>query len=112
MFINRRLSPLAHKIETDYIATGFKNMIGNKGAVKIKFQLVDTTIVLINGHLHSGLEGVANRNNDVEMILNRFVYSRDKKDSTRVLPEVKLPNILMLLGDLNYRINGYKPSII
>lgn len=65
VFINTKLSPLVTNVETDYVATGFKNMIGNKGGVKIKFDLVDTSIVVINSHLHSGLEGVAKRNNDV-----------------------------------------------
>ena len=33
VFSTKRLSPLISNIETDIIATGFKNMIGNKGAV-------------------------------------------------------------------------------
>ena len=41
VFISKRLSPLVHNIESDTIATGFKNMMGNKGAVKIKFDFVD-----------------------------------------------------------------------
>jgi len=35
VFVSVRLSPLISNIKTDFIATGFKNMIGNKGAVKI-----------------------------------------------------------------------------
>ena len=30
IFINKRLSPLVSNVETDFIATGFKNMMGNK----------------------------------------------------------------------------------
>ena len=41
VFISKRLSPLVHNNESDTIATGFKNMMGNKGAVKIKFDFVD-----------------------------------------------------------------------
>lgn len=66
VFATKKLSPLISNVETDYIATGFKNMIGNKGAVKIKFDLVDTSMILINAHLHSGLNGVANRNSDIQ----------------------------------------------
>lgn len=65
VFVNVRLSPLISNIETDFIATGFKNMIGNKGAVKISFDLVDTSMTFINSHLHSGLNGVAKRNLDI-----------------------------------------------
>ena len=74
IFINKRLSPLVSNVETDFIATGFKNMMGNKGAVKIQFDLVDTKIVVMNSHLHSGMEGVSKRNNDVTQLLNKFIY--------------------------------------
>ena len=66
IFVHKRLSPLISTVETDTIATGFKNMMGNKGAVMIKFNLVDTSIMCINSHLHSGLDGVGKRNHDIE----------------------------------------------
>ena len=65
IFALKRLAPLISAIESDYIATGFKNMVGNKGAVMIKFNLVDTSFVFMNGHLHSGLNGVGKRNHDI-----------------------------------------------
>lgn len=74
VFINRKLSPLVANVETDYVATGFKNTIGNKGGVMIKFDLVDSSVVCINSHLHSGLDGVAKRNNDVKLIMSKFIY--------------------------------------
>ena len=33
IFAHKKLSPLISEVETDFIATGFKNMMGNKGAV-------------------------------------------------------------------------------
>jgi len=63
--VEQKLSPLVSEIEVDTIATGLKNMVGNKGAVKIKFRLVEKTLTFINCHLHSGLDGVAKRNKDV-----------------------------------------------
>jgi hypothetical protein len=65
IFVSKRLIPLISNVSTDVLATGFKNMVGNKGAVKIKFDLVDKTLIFINGHLHSGLDGVGNRNDDI-----------------------------------------------
>ena len=35
IFISKKLVPLVSNVKTDVIATGFKNMVGNKGAVKI-----------------------------------------------------------------------------
>ena len=85
-------------------------MIGNKGAVMIKFNLVDNTLIFMNGHLHSGLNGVGKRNHDIAQILRKFVYK--SSSTSQILPETTLPDILVLMGDLNYRINGFKPSIM
>lgn len=83
----------------------------------------------INCHLHSGLDGVGNRNHDVVQIMDKFVY---KKEKAKPVPKTKKPakgqivpapqveekvilppqDILLFMGDLNYRINGYKPSIL
>ena len=123
VFSTTRLSPLISNIETDVIATGFKNMIGNKGAVQIKFDLVDTSMSFINVHLHSGLNGVAKRNHDIQQIWSRFIYNRtegsSKGSSNKVhimpaeaLETPSLPDVIIFMGDLNYRINGFKPSIM
>lgn len=109
-FISKRLSPLVSNISFDIIATGFKNMVGNKGAVKIKFDFVDKTLVFINCHLHSGQNGVGKRNNDVMQIMSRFVYGYST--ASQIVPDVQLPDILVLFGDLNYRVNGYKKSVV
>ena len=53
-------------------------MMGNKGAVKIKFNFVDKTLVFINCHLHSGQNGVGKRNNDVRQIMNRLVFANSR----------------------------------
>lgn len=110
VFISKRLSPLVSNLEFDTIATGFKNMMGNKGAVKIKFEFVDKTLVFINCHLHSGLNGVGKRNDDVMQIMSRLVYGESRP--SQVIPDIALPDMLVLLGDLNYRINGYKKSVV
>jgi len=40
----------------------------------------------------------------------KFVYGT--ADKGQVQPLHDLPDVLMLLGDMNYRINGFKPSIV
>jgi len=54
VFAHIRLHPLVTAVESDNIATGFKNMVGNKGAVKISFKLAETSLCFINAHFHSG----------------------------------------------------------
>ena len=64
IFASNRISPLISEVETSHVATGFKGKVGNKGAVKINFNLVDQKIIVINAHMHSGMESVAKRNHD------------------------------------------------
>ena len=40
----------------------------------------------------------------------RLVYGGT--EASKLVPEVALPDILVLLGDLNYRINGFKKSVV
>ena len=65
IFISKRLSALISNVKVDTLATGFKNKLGNKGAVMISFNLVDKAFQFINCHLHSGLDGVGKRNDDI-----------------------------------------------
>ena len=66
VFARVRLLPLIMKVESDIIATGFGNMMGNKGAVKIQFELAGERMVFINCHLHSGQDNVRKRNQDMD----------------------------------------------
>ena len=54
VFVHARLVPIIYKQSEDTIATGFKSLMGNKGAVKISFNLAETSMIFINCHLHSG----------------------------------------------------------
>ena len=73
IFMHVRLFPLLKKIETDTLATGWKNLMGNKGAVKVSFTFARKTFTFINCHLHSGQNGVHKRNSDITQVLNSFV---------------------------------------
>ena len=41
--------------------------------------------------------------------MSRLVYGQ--ATASQVVPDVKLPDVLVMLGDLNYRINGFKKSV-
>ena len=110
IYVRKRLSPLISDIMADTCALGFNGTMGNKGAVMVKFNFLDTKMLFINSHLHSGLNGVANRNKDIANIMARFVYGTAIKG--QVQPKMPLPNVLIFMGDMNYRINGFKPSIV
>jgi len=42
----------------------------------------------------------------------QFVYGKKQSEAAQVMPEVRLPDVLLFMGDLNYRVNGFKPSIM
>lgn len=48
--------------------------------------------------------------------MSKFIYNRDPSSKTQIVPMQSegtfMPDVLLFLGDLNYRINGFKPSIM
>ena len=54
VFAHLKLGPLISSVSTDSVATGLKGSMGNKGSVKVSFKLAETSITVINSHLHSG----------------------------------------------------------
>jgi len=54
VFAHISLIPLITEVSHDDFATGFKKMMGNKGAVTVRFKLGHTSIRVINAHFHSG----------------------------------------------------------
>lgn len=62
VFVHISLIPLISEVSHDDIATGFKNMLGNKGAVTVRFKLGHTSIRVVNAHFHSGQSQIEMRN--------------------------------------------------
>ena len=48
-----------------------------------------------------------------QFIYNRMAGSVATKNRVQIMPEApQLPDVILFMGDLNYRINGFKPSIM
>jgi hypothetical protein len=54
IFANFSLGAIIEDVESQILALGFNNTMGNKGALKIAFKLAKTRICFITCHLHSG----------------------------------------------------------
>lgn len=50
----KRLIPIIKNVKSYYKATGIKNVLGNKGAVNVAFQVGDLRVNCISCHLASG----------------------------------------------------------
>jgi hypothetical protein len=54
VFAKKRLIPIINEVESQYVATGVKNIFGNKGAVNVAFTIGDIRINCVSCHLASG----------------------------------------------------------
>lgn len=54
VIVNKILVPIITEVQSDYIATGISNVVGNKGAVSVSFTLGRTKLLFISCHLASG----------------------------------------------------------
>jgi hypothetical protein len=118
IFAHIRMIPLISEVKDDFLATGFKKMMGNKGAVTIQFKLAQTKIRVINSHFHSGQDKCEVRNQDFNTIFTKFCVPKVSKTKNQVLPSVDgkgdeiSDDALFFMGDFNYRINGVKSAIL
>ena len=88
VFAHLKLGPLISSVSTDSVATGLKGSMGNKGSVKVSFKLAETSITVINSHLHSGQDEVVQRNKDIKEILKKFIEPQKpaKQQKNQVMP--------------------------
>lgn len=88
---------LIHNIETSVKKTGFKGMSANKGGVAISFNYSNhSKICFIASHLAAGHHNLLERHVDYKTISKGIKLSKNKSISDC--------DILIWLGDLNYRI--------
>jgi len=72
------LSDLINNVQSDDVALGFNNSIGNKGALKISLEIGKTSFCFITAHLHSGDKGCDKRNKDWTRIEEKFITPRNQ----------------------------------
>ncbi|KAF8075794.1 Endonuclease/exonuclease/phosphatase [Lyophyllum atratum] len=99
------------------IKRGMGGRYGNKGGIVSRFMIEDTSVCLINCHLAAGQNGVRQRNADVAAILEeKTVFPESHHpyayvgggDGTMVLDH----EIVIVSGDMNYRIDHRRDAII
>ena len=67
-----------------------------------------TSVRIVNAHFHSGQNTVDTRNQDFKEIFNAFCCPK-KSQPNQVAPlniQNQSDDVLIFMGDLNYRING------
>ena len=94
IFIRSSLIKDVSKVKVNYVKTGAKNLLGNKGAVGISFSIFNINIMIINCHL-AALQGRSEQRN---IDFARCV--------TRMNDNYQSFDFIILMGDLNYRLNN------
>eukprot|EP01104_Vermistella_antarctica_P017880 TRINITY_DN6440_c1_g1_i1.p1 TRINITY_DN6440_c1_g1~~TRINITY_DN6440_c1_g1_i1.p1 ORF type:complete len:823 (+),score=144.59 TRINITY_DN6440_c1_g1_i1:161-2629(+) len=80
-------------------ATGLARVIGNKGAMAIRFNFDETALCFLGSHLAAHQDKVADRNRDFKEIVKEINIGSKKLDFTAQF------NHMFWMGDLNYRID-------
>jgi len=100
LFVKQKLLARVSDLKATKIKTGLGGSSGNKGAVIVRFNLDDTSVMLMNCHLMSGKNKGTQRTDELNFIFdNAFKNeSRNRKYS------VENHDLVFIFGDLNYRI--------
>lgn len=65
----RKLKTSLKEVSVGHCATGIGGVLGNKGGVAVRFQMLDSTVCIVNSHLAAHRESFVKRNKDFHEIL-------------------------------------------
>ena len=94
IFIRNSLIKNISKVRAKNVKTGAKNMLGNKGAVGISFNIFKLSIMIINCHLAASQNRSLQRNMDFQRCFNGILDNFQSFD------------FVVFMGDFNYRLNN------
>lgn len=89
------------------VATGFGDVIGNKGGVGVCCDVGKTSFLFINAHFQAHQENVEGRNADFQKI-NTKLALRPIDGNPNVCDRFQR---VFFMGDLNYRVNGNRKMV-
>lgn len=101
LIVHKSIIHLCSQPRIDTVSTGFFNIIPNKGAVGICFNVKNTSLLLIGSHLASGEGCVTDRNES----FNRIESELELGDYKEALASNRF-DCAFFLGDMNYRIKA------
>eukprot|EP01147_Barroeca_monosierra_P003317 gene3317-6001_t len=90
-------------VRTHSVKTGAGGKMGNKGGVAMSFRFHSTPICFICAHLAAGKSNLEERNQDYHDITTKINFGKGRKLDNHEL--------IVWLGDFNYRIEGSKDLI-
>lgn len=79
IYIKNEHFSMVSEISTEYVTLGILGVMGNKGAVAIRFKAYDSYFVFVNCHLAADPTMVDRRNQDFQEICKRMVFPIQSK---------------------------------
>lgn len=102
VYVRTELIKKVKEVHVDKVKTGMLHFAGNKGAVCVRFNLLDINYCFINVHLHHGQENQAARDQDISDTL-RCAFQGSAK--TALQPKADNHDVTVIFGDFNFRLN-------
>jgi phosphatidylinositol-bisphosphatase len=107
VLIHRSIWRYCWGIKTSHVATGFGNVVGNKGGVQIGFSLGRTSLLFNNAHLAASASKMKERTRNFSRILSESPIRR-AKTGPGLHDEY---DRVFFMGDLNVRVNAARNEV-
>ncbi|CAK7325999.1 unnamed protein product [Dovyalis caffra] len=130
MWVRNNLKAHVGDVDAAAVPCGFGRAIGNKGAVALRVRVYDRVMCFVNCHFAAHLEAVNRRNADFDHVYRTMTFGRPSNffnaanagtssavqmlrganvmgaNSPEGIPELSEADMVIFLGDFNYRLDG------
>uniref|UniRef100_A0A803L415 Inositol polyphosphate-related phosphatase domain-containing protein n=1 Tax=Chenopodium quinoa TaxID=63459 RepID=A0A803L415_CHEQI len=129
VWVRKNLEAHVGDVDAAAVPCGFGRAIGNKGAVALRMRIYERTMCFVNCHFAAHLEAVNRRNADFDHVYRSMVFNRPSNNngaavgvsstvqmlrstsgvgyrSVEVMPDLSEADLVIFLGDFNYRLDG------
>ncbi|KAJ6718177.1 TYPE I INOSITOL POLYPHOSPHATE 5-PHOSPHATASE 12 [Salix purpurea] len=130
MWVRNNLKAHVGDVDAAAVPCGFGRAIGNKGAVGLRIRVYDRVMCFVNCHFAAHLEAVNRRNADFDHVYRTMTFGRPSSffsaaavgtssaaqmlrcanvtavNSPEGIPELSDADMVIFLGDFNYRLDG------